>query len=128
MSKVLVVEDDRKMAGFLSRVLIEGGYEVVICHSKAEALAVLAEGEPDILVVDRMLPDGDGLDLCTAAPRIRGEIPALVLTAMGEVTDRVEGLDRGADYYVLKPFEIDELLARIRALLRRSAAPVCEVG
>lgn len=128
MTKVLVVEDDPKLAAFLSRVLTEEAYDVVTCHSKEAALAAMAQHEPEVLVVDRMLPDGDGLDLCTAATRGRTEIPVLVLTAMDEVTDRVEGLDRGAADYVLKPFEIDELLARIRALLRRSATPARQVG
>lgn len=128
MPKVLVVEDDRKLAAFLSRVLTEEGYQVATSHTKDLALAAIAAEAPDILIVDRMLPDGDGLELCASAARLRGGLPVLVLTAMGELTDRVEGLDRGADDYVLKPFEVDELLARIRALLRRSAAPLRQIG
>lgn len=128
MPTILVVEDDRKLADFLNRVLVEEGYTVTVCHSKDSALAVLSRDTPDVLVVDRMLPDGDGLDLCAAPPRLQNGVPVLVLTAMGEVPDRVAGLDRGADDYVLKPFEIDELLARIRALLRRSAAPLRASG
>lgn len=128
MARVLVVEDDHKLAGFLKRVLEEEGYDVVTFHSKALALAALDRETPDLIIVDRMLPDGDGLDLCASAARQRHGAPVLVLTAMGELADRVEGFDRGADDYVLKPFEIDELLARMRALLRRSASPLRQIG
>src|SRR5215204_887472 len=112
MAKVLVVEDDRKLAALLGRVLVEEGYEVVTAHSKSDALSEMSREPPDVLIVDRMLPDGDGLEICATAPRLRAAVPMLVLTAMGELSDRVEGLDHGADDYVLKPFEIPELLAR----------------
>lgn len=128
MSKVLVVEDDRKLAELLSRVLTEEGYEALTAHSKQAALAAISSERLDLLVVDRMLPDGDGLELCSTLARSGGGMPVLVLTALGELRDRVEGLDRGADDYVIKPFEIPELLARIRALLRRSASPVRRIG
>jgi two-component system OmpR family response regulator len=128
MPKILVVEDDRKLAELLGRVLTEEGYEAVAAHSKAAALAAMSANSPNLLVVDRMLPDGDGLELCASLARAGGATPVLVLTALGELGDRVDGLDRGADDYVIKPFEIPELLARIRALLRRSAAPVRQIG
>jgi DNA-binding response OmpR family regulator len=89
MRKVLVVEDDPKLADFLGRVLVEEGYEVVTSRSKAGALTALSREAPDIVIIDRMLPDGDGLDLCNSAPRLRRELPVLVLTALGELIDRV---------------------------------------
>jgi DNA-binding response OmpR family regulator len=128
MAKILVVEDDRKLSALLGRVLSEEGYEVVTAPSKEGALSAMSLESPDILIVDRMLPDGDGLELCDSAVLLRGGLPVMVLTALGEVADRVEGLDRGADDYVLKPFEIPELLARVRALLRRSATPLRQIG
>lgn len=128
MSKILVVEDDRKLAELLGRVLTEDGYETLTAHSKEAALVAIAAASPDLMVLDRMLPDGDGLELCAAFARAGRATPILVLTALGELGDRVEGLDRGADDYVIKPFEIPELLARIRALLRRSTAPIRQIG
>jgi two-component system OmpR family response regulator len=124
--KVLLVEDDPRLAAVLIRVLAEEMYEPAVVASLAQAAAALAVRLPDILLVDRMLPDGDGLDLCATARR--HGLPMMMLTALGSLSDRVVGLDAGADDYLIKPFEIDELLARMRALLRRNMAPIRSVG
>lgn len=116
--QILVVEDDAKVGPFLQRVLEEEGYTVTLCKTSQEA-HVLAK-DATMVVLDRMLPDGDGLDVCKALRDAGIAVPILVLTARGEVGDRVSGLDAGADDYLVKPFEIDEFTARVRALLRRA--------
>jgi len=115
---VLVVEDDRDIADVLRRSLGMEGYDVRLAGDGEEALAESAVFEPDAVVLDLGLPKLDGIDVCR---RLRGEgdVPILMLTARDGVDDRVEGLDSGADDYLVKPFERVELLARLRALLRR---------
>lgn len=116
---VLVVEDDVSLANLLERVFAEEGYVVSVSASLASADAALATAPFDLVVLDWMLPDGEGLALCA---RLQGRKPPLgvvMLTARGEVHDRVTGLRVGADDYVKKPFEIDELLARVEAVCRR---------
>lgn len=115
--RLLLVEDDAKLGPLLSRVLASSGYAVTLARSVFEARDAGASFE--LAVVDRMLPDGDGLEVCTALRRADFEGPVLVLTARSETKDRVHGLDMGADDYLTKPFDMDELLARLRALLRR---------
>jgi two-component system copper resistance phosphate regulon response regulator CusR len=118
MTRVLVVEDQRSLLRNLERGLEEEGYEVVPAGSIGEARSALAR-QPDLIVLDLMLPDGSGIDLLR---QFRGQgiwQPVLVLTARDSVDDRVEGLDAGADDYLVKPFSFNELLARLRALLRR---------
>ena len=118
--KVLVVEDDAKLSRFLVRVLVEEGYAADSCGTGADALAQASTGIYDLLVLDWMLPDIDGLSVCR---RLRQEgmlTPILMLTARGEVRERVLGLETGADDFLVKPFEIEELVARVRALLRRA--------
>jgi len=116
--RVLVVEDDRDIADVLRRSLGMEGYEVRLAGDGEEALAESAVFEPDAVVLDLGLPKLDGVEVCR---RLRGEgdVPILMLTARDGVDDRVEGLDSGADDYLVKPFERVELLARLRALLRR---------
>lgn len=118
--KVLVVEDDRKVARFLSRVFTEEGYAVDLCGRGADAVAQGAGGVYDLVLLDWMLPDLDGLSVCRELRRSGVTSPVLMLTARGETRERVLGLDAGADDYVVKPFEVEELLARARALLRRA--------
>jgi DNA-binding response OmpR family regulator len=118
--KILVIEDDAKMAGLLSRVLREESYVVEAFGSGAEGLAALEVDRPDVIVLDRMLPDGDGLHVCREARRRSFDVPILMLTARGELADKVAGFESGADDYLPKPFEVDELLARIGALVRRT--------
>ena len=123
-ARILVVEDDAAVRDALQRALSFEGYEVVTATDGAVALSELRDGAVDLIVLDVMMPHLDGIE---TARRIRASgdsIPILMLTAKAAVGDRVEGLDAGADDYVTKPFALDELLARIRALLRRSGGDV----
>lgn len=116
--RLLLVEDDRKLGPLLVRVLSTHGYSVSLARSATEARSARA-AELDLAVVDWMLPDDDGLEVCAHLRRDDFDGPILMLTARGETKDRVQALDLGADDYLTKPFEMDELLARLRALLRR---------
>ena len=119
---ILVVEDERAIASFLRRGLVFEGYRVTVADTGARALDAVRDDPPDLIILDIMLPgDIDGLEVCRRI-RAAGEgMPILMLTARDEVADRVAGLDAGADDYLVKPFAMPELLARIRVLLRRAA-------
>jgi two-component system, OmpR family, response regulator MprA len=116
--RVLVVEDDEEIADVLRRSLRQEGYEVKTSADGIEALDAATAFVPDLVVLDLGLPRLDGIEVCRRL-REDGDVPILMLTARAETEDRVEGLDSGADDYLVKPFERRELLARIRALLRR---------
>src|SRR3954452_13550860 len=116
--RVLIVEDDADIADVLRRSLRNEGYEVRATGDGAEALDLAAGFVPDLVVLDLGLPGLDGVEVCRRL-RSDGDVPILMLTARAETEDRVAGLDSGADDYLVKPFERQELLARIRALLRR---------
>jgi two-component system, OmpR family, response regulator MprA len=116
--RVLVVEDDVSIADVLRRTLRQEGHEVRSAGDGVEALRVAAEFMPDLVVLDLGLPKLDGVEVCRRL-RAESDVPILILTARTETEDRVEGLDTGADDYLVKPFERRELLARMRALLRR---------
>jgi two-component system, OmpR family, response regulator MprA len=116
---VLVVDDDRAVRESLRRSLEFNGYAVSLAQDGAEALATIAGHLPDALVIDVMMPRLDGIETTRALRTAGNDLPILVLTARDSVGDRVEGLDAGADDYLTKPFALDELLARLRALLRR---------
>ena len=118
-SRVLVVDDDRAVRDSLRRSLEFNGYEVSLAGDGAEALASIAGRAPDALVIDVMMPRLDGIETTRALRAAGNDLPILVLTALDSVGDRVEGLDAGADDYLTKPFALEELLARLRALLRR---------
>jgi two-component system, OmpR family, response regulator MprA len=118
IGRVLVVEDDQEIADVLRRTLRGEGHEVRSAGDGAEALRVAAEFIPDLVVLDLGLPKLDGVEVCRRL-RAESDVPILILTARTETGDRVEGLDSGADDYLVKPFERQELLARLRALLRR---------
>ena len=119
----LVVDDERSVRDALSRALRSEGYEVVLAASGGEALGTLADRSPDVIVLDVGMPGLDGLETCRLI-RAKGDaVPILMLTARSGVSDRVAGLDAGADDYLVKPFALEELLARLRALLRRQAQP-----
>jgi DNA-binding response OmpR family regulator len=118
--KVLVVEDDSKVARFLIRVLTEEGYTVDTCSDGATALYQASQCGYQVIVLDWMLPELDGLEVCRALRRTGSPACILMLTARGEVRERVLGLEAGADDYLVKPFEVEELVARVRALWRRS--------
>jgi len=121
-SRILVVEDDRPIAAMLKRVLATEGYDVDVAGDGGEALRRARERPFDLVVLDLMLPGLDGIAVCRRL-RAASSIPILVLTARGRTEDRVLGLDSGADDYVAKPFHNEELLARVRALLRRTTPP-----
>ena len=119
--KILVVDDERAVRDSLRRALELEGYEIELAEDGVEALAALeAGGEPDAMILDVLMPGLDGLEVARRVRREGSRLPILMLTARVEVDDRVAGLDAGADDYVTKPFALDELLARVRALLRRS--------
>ena len=125
--KVLVVEDDPDVRAALTRALSFEGYEVAVAEDGGRALEAIVHDPPNLIVLDVMMPFVDGLETCRRL-RARGdETPVLILTALGDVSDRVDGLDAGADDYLAKPFALEELLARIRALLRRSGGDVSEL-
>ena len=117
--RVLVVDDDRAVRESLRRSLEFNGYDVALAGDGAEALASIARTPPDVVVLDVMMPRLDGIETTKALRGAGNDLPILVLTARDSVGDRVEGLDAGADDYLTKPFALEELLARLRALLRR---------
>jgi two-component system response regulator MprA len=117
--RILVVDDDQAVRESLRRSLEFNGYDVTLAQDGAEALAAIGGSAPDALVVDVMMPRLDGLETTRALRAAGNDLPILVLTARDSVGDRVEGLDAGADDYLTKPFALEELLARLRALLRR---------
>jgi two-component system, OmpR family, response regulator MprA len=116
--RVLVVEDDEAIADVLRRTLRQEGHEVRSSIDGVEALVAAEEFVPDVVILDLGLPDLDGVEVCRRL-RAESDVPILILTARGELGDRVVGLDSGADDYLVKPFERQELLARMRALMRR---------
>jgi two-component system response regulator MprA len=121
--RILVVDDEPALRDSVARALRFEGYDVDVARDGLEALDVRRAGDPDLMVLDVMMPGLGGIEVCR---RLRGEgdaLPILLLTARDAVTDRVAGLDAGADDYLAKPFALEELLARVRALLRRSHPP-----
>jgi two-component system, OmpR family, response regulator MprA len=116
---ILVVDDDRALREALRRALTLAGYDVQVAQDGEQALELLAQTEPDAVVLDVGLPGIDGLEVCTRV-RLGSRVPILILTARDAVADRIDGLDAGADDYMVKPFDVDELKARLRALLRRA--------
>jgi two-component system response regulator MprA len=119
--RILVVDDERPVRDALARALRLEGYEVDVAGDGPEALCSLARRSADAIVLDVLMPTLDGLETCRTLRRRGDETPVLMLTARHEVSDRVAGLDAGADDYLVKPFALEELLARLRALLRRTA-------
>jgi two-component system, OmpR family, response regulator MprA len=118
--RLLVVDDDRGLRDVLRRALTLSAYEVVLASTGAGALSEVTTSVPDAVVLDVGLPDIDGLEVCRLLRREGNRVPVLMLTARDAVSDRIDGLDAGADDYLVKPFDIDELRARLRALLRRA--------
>jgi two-component system phosphate regulon response regulator PhoB len=119
---ILVIEDERDLSTLLRYNLEKEGYRVEQAHDGEEALLLLREEKPDLIILDWMLPQVSGIEVCRRV-RMRSElrhVPIIMLTARGEEADRIRGLDTGADDYICKPFSVSELLARIRAVLRRA--------
>jgi len=120
--RILVIEDNPKMAAGIERGLRENGYAVDVCHSGFEGEDLAAGGNYDAVILDLMLPDRDGVEVCRNLRRRSVAVKVLMLTALSGTDDKVSGLDAGADDYLTKPFEFEELLARLRALFRRGEA------
>jgi two-component system, OmpR family, response regulator MprA len=120
--RLLVVDDDRAVREALRRTLTLAGYEVELAEDGEQAVERLAQSVPDAIVLDVGLPGIDGLEVCGRVRRLGHRVPILMLTARDAVSDRIDGLDVGADDYMVKPFDVGELKARLRALLRRANA------
>ncbi|MCL4237250.1 MAG: response regulator transcription factor [Anaerolineae bacterium] len=118
--RILIIEDEERIAQFVKRGLIYEGYRVDVAYDGPSGLQLAREQPPDLVILDWMLPGLDGLEVCRRL-RAASDVPILMLTAKEDVQDRVTGLDAGADDYLVKPFDFDELLARLRALFRRAA-------
>jgi DNA-binding response OmpR family regulator len=126
--RVLIIEDDRKIARAIKKGLEQEAFAVDIASDYEEGLDLAVTEDYDLLVIDRMLPGfSDGVDICKKVRKRGMDVPILILTARDKVRDRVEGLNSGADDYLIKPFAFEELLARVRALLRRPQSHVGEV-
>jgi DNA-binding response OmpR family regulator len=130
--RILMIEDDARLGGMVRDYLAEAGYRVIVRETAADGLAAIEREPYDALILDVMLPDLDGFEVCRRV-RASSDLPVLMLTARGAPTDRIVGLELGADDYLPKPFEPRELLARLRAILRRrkgaaSAAPTLRFG
>jgi DNA-binding response OmpR family regulator len=117
---ILIVEDEVKLAKFIELELTYEGYKVSVAHEGLAGLTAVRESRPDLVILDWMLPSLSGLEICRRLRTTGDKVPIILLTAKDEVKDRVSGLDAGADDYVVKPFSIEELLARVRAQLRRT--------
>jgi two-component system response regulator MprA len=118
--RILIVEDEEPIASFIRRGLASEGYEVDTAADGEAALAKAREARPDLVILDLMLPGLDGLEVCRRLRTAHSSLPILILTARDSVSDRVQGLDAGSDDYMAKPFALEELFARVRALLRRA--------
>ncbi|WP_458119581.1 response regulator transcription factor [Paenibacillus sp. Z6-24] len=116
---ILIIDDDEKIISMLRRGLAFEGYEVLTASNGAEGLNQMLENDPALMVLDVMMPQVDGFEVCRRVREAGSSVPILMLTAKDEVENRVKGLDAGADDYLVKPFALEELLARVRALLRR---------
>lgn len=117
--RILLIEDEARISQFIERALIYEGYRVNVARDGQVGLSIARDTPPDLVVLDWMLPGLDGLEVCKRL-RAASNVPILMLTAKDETKDRVMGLDSGADDYLVKPFSVDELMARVRALFRRS--------
>lgn len=119
-AQILLVEDEEKLAKFVELELTYEGYEVKVAHDGLTGLMAARDSNPHLIILDWMMPGLSGVEVCRRLRQTGSQVPIILLTAKDEVSDRVEGLDAGADDYVVKPFSIEELLARIRAHLRRN--------
>lgn len=126
MFRIAVIEDDRVIRQLLDRTLVQNGFECLLAPDAASGLKMCAEGKPDLALIDVLLPDGNGIDLCRqmkADGKLRN-IPVLIMTGRSQaVEDRIAGIEAGADDYLIKPFQIPELVSRIRGVLKASVKP-----
>ncbi len=120
--RVLLVEDESSIADPFAQALARNGFHPTVARTAREALRFFEETDPDVVLLDLTLPDGDGRDVCRELRRL-SDVPIIMLTARGTVTDRIVGLELGADDYVVKPFAVEEVISRIRAVLRRVRSP-----
>ncbi len=118
--KILVVEDDQRVSELINRGLEENGFDVVLAYDGLSGKKLIEQSEFDLIITDIILPKIDGIDLCKLIRQRSIHVPIIMLTALGTTDDKVEGFDAGADDYMVKPFEIRELIVRIKALLKRS--------
>lgn len=125
--RILVVEDEPKIGQFVLNVLKEMGHTADLCHYGKVAQEYFSQVHYDLVVLDLMLPDVSGLDLCKIFKHSAPEIPVMILTTLSQTADKVKGLDAGADDYLSKPFEVEEFSARVRALLRRNKEAVVDL-
>jgi two-component system response regulator MprA len=123
--RVLIIEDDTNISSFLRRGLLYEGYQVEVASDGETGLVAARDRPPDVVILDLMLPGIDGMEVCRRL-RVASDVPILILTAKDAVPDRVAGLNAGADDYLVKPFAFDELLARLRAILRRRQPPAVQ--
>lgn len=121
--RILVIDDDRDILKVLKAILELHSFEVSTAESWGSGREILGAREPDLLILDIMLPDGDGVDICRTIRKSNPRLPIVMLTAMDSLSDKVTGLESGADDYMVKPFETPELVARIKARLRRARPP-----
>ncbi|MDR1184041.1 MAG: response regulator transcription factor, partial [Coriobacteriales bacterium] len=131
MSKIMIVDDDPNIRELVRVLLRNGGFKTCEAIDGRDALCVIADENPDLAVIDLMMPNMDGYELCRNLRKYYENLPVLMLTAKGELPSKVKGFEAGADDYLIKPFEGDELLARVKALLRRyriEASQVIQVG
>src|SRR3989344_7562700 len=129
--KILIIEDDQTLAKNLKEVLVKDGFAVDVAYSRESGLVEIEVNEYDCVVLDINLPDGSGFDLLSELRRKENQTPIIIVTARGEVEDKVKGLNLGADDYVPKPIDTNELIARIRAVIRRNSQtslPVITIG
>lgn len=126
--KILIIEDDKRVAGLIQRGLEEQGFDTDLAYDGLSGKKLALQNNYDLLITDIVLPKMDGLDLCQEIRRNKPSIPIIMLTALGTTDDKVEGFDAGADDYLVKPFEMRELLVRIRALLKRNARNANSTG
>jgi two-component system, OmpR family, response regulator MprA len=126
--KVLIVDDDRSLRDALRRALVRNGYETISAENGQDALTQVATLDPDAVVLDSELADVDGLEVCRRLRGAGNSVPILMLTNRDAVEDRIDGLDAGADDYMVKPFDVGELQARLRALIRRAQPGLQPIG
>ncbi|MFD3257743.1 response regulator transcription factor [Paenibacillus lentus] len=127
-SGILVIDDDEKITSMLRRGLAFEGYDVYTANDGMEGLSMMLTADPDLIILDVMMPKLDGFEVCRRLREGGSTVPVLMLTAKDEIENRVKGLDTGADDYLVKPFALEELLARVRALLRRKESANGEAG